>query len=162
MNYCPDWIFDACTSRAAQDFLTLEMPLNAVGKKYAGGLSEVYTEVRLEEIVAGAEDIVRFLAEVDAGDASADILRGFTYYRVKFEGLNKPRKLKSMFSSADDAVKEKKYSAEEAVKKFKAYVFAVRSDSAPIAPAGWKIEDETELEHLSAVAARPLSILDSF
>jgi len=162
MSFCPDWMFDACIARAAQDFLTFELPLMAVSKKYANGLSEAYSEVRPEEIVAGAEEIVRFLGEVDAGDAAADILRGFSYYRLKFEGFNKPRKLKSMFSSADDPVKEKKYSAEESVKKFKAYVFALRSDSAPTAPAGWKIEDETELAHLSEVASRSVNILDSF
>lgn len=162
MNYCPDWVFEACLARAAQDFLTLELPIVAICKKYSSGLSENYSEVRVEELSAGSEEIVRFLAEVEAGDAAADMLRGFSFYRIKFEGLNKPRKLKSMFSSALDPVKEKKYSAEETLKKFKAYVFALRSQSAPTAPAGWKIEDEEDLDHVAEVAKRSVNILDGF
>ena len=162
MSFCPDWIFDAVMARTAEEFLKGEMPLNALSKKYAEGLSEKYQDVQREELSAGTESIVRFLSEVDAGDVAVSLLTGFSYFRLRFETANKPRKLKSLSGAVDDPVKTKDYSADEAVKKFKAYVFAIRSDSAPVAPVGWRIEEETELQHLVEIASRSVSILDGF
>jgi len=162
MQFCPDWIFDAVMARTAEEFLAGELPLNALASKYAKGLSEKYSEVRNDELSQGVEDLVRFLNEVNAGDEAVNFLKGFSYYKLRFEGSNKPRKMKPLFGSVDEPVKVKAYSTEEAVKKFKAYVFALRSNSAPLAPAGWRIEDEGELGHLVDVASRAISILDGF
>ena len=162
MTFCPDWIFDAAMARSAEEFLAGEVPLHAIASKYAKGLSEKYSEVRIDELSQGVEDLVRFLGEVDAGDEAVNFLRGFTYFRLRFEAANKPRKLRVLFGSADDPVKVKGYSTEDTVKKFKAYVFALRSNSAPLSPAGWRIEDETDLEHLAEVASKTVSILDGF
>jgi len=162
MQFCPDWIFDAVMARTAEEFLAGELPLNALASKYAKGLSEKYSEVRSEELSRGVEDLVRFLGEVDAGDEAVNFLRGFSYFKLRFEGSNKPRKMKPLFGTVDEPVKARAYAAEETVKKFKAYVFALRSNSAPLAPAGWRIEDESELSHLAGVAARSVSLLDGF
>lgn len=162
MSFCPDWIFDAAMARAAEEFLAGALPLNTISKKYGDGLSEKYDEVRPEELSGGIESVVRFLAEVEAGDEAVNFLRGFCFFRLHFEGTNKPRKLKILFGNADDPVKSKLYSAEETLKKLKAYVFALRSNSSPLAPAGWRIEDEVDLQHLSDLASRPINILDGF
>ena len=162
MQFCPDWIFDAVMARTAEDFLAGDLPLNSLASKYSAGLSEKYSEVRNEELSQGVEDLVRFLGEVEAGDEAVNFLRGFSYFKLHFEGSNKPRKMKPLFGAVDEPVKVKAYATEETVKKFKAYVFALRSNSAPLAPAGWRIEDDNELAHLAEVASRSVSLLDSF
>jgi len=162
MQFCPDWIFDAVMARTGEEFLAGELPLNALASKYAKGLSEKYSEIRNEELSQGVEDLVRFLGEVDAGDEAVNFLRGFSYFKLRFESSNKPRKMKPLFGTVDEPVKARGYTTEETVKKFKAYVFALRSNSAPLAPAGWRIEDENELSHLAGVAARSVSLLDGF
>lgn len=162
MEFCPDWLFDAALANTAADFLKGEMPLSSLAKKYASGLSEKYDEVRVEEISAGVEEVVRFLGEVEAGEEAVNFLRGFAYFRLYFEGNNKPRKMKMLFGNIDDPVKVKSYASDEAVKKFKAYVFALRSESAPLAPPGWQAEDVKELEHFAEVASRSVSLLDGF
>ena len=67
-----------------------------------------------------------------------------------------------MFGAADDPVKLKSYSGELAVKHFKAYVFGLRSNSAPVAPAGWRLDAEENTLHIAEIARRSLSILDAF
>lgn len=162
MSFCPDWLYDAAVGRTAEEFLSAELPMQALCSKYSKGLSEKYSEIRVEEITAAVEGLLRFLGEVDAGDEAVNFLRGFSYFRLRFEGVNKPRKLKTLFGAVDDPVKVQTYSSEETIKKFKAYVFALRSNSAPLSPAGWRIEDEGDLEHLKLVASRTVSILDGF
>lgn len=162
MNYVPDWIFDALVGCVGTDYLSSDLPLQSVAKKYADGTTEKYHQVKPEEFIQAVETIVRFLDEVNAGDESVTFLRGFSYFRLHFEAKNKTRKLKPLFGAVDEPVKVKSYSSEESVKRFKAYVFALRSESAPTAPAGWGVADETDLHHIAEVASRPLSVLDSF
>lgn len=99
---------------------------------------------------------------MNAGEDAVSFLRGFSYFKVRFETASKSRKLNPLFGAVDEPVKTKSYSSEESVKKFKAYVFALRSNSAPLAPAGWSLSDEKDLTHIADVASRPLSILDGF
>lgn len=162
MQFCPDWIFDAAMSRCAEEFLASDLPVSALAKKYAAGLSEKYSEVKLEELVNGVENVVRFLDEVQAGEDAVKFLRGFCFFRLKFEAANKQRKLRPIFGAAEDPVKTQTYSAEETVKRIKAYVFALRSNSAPLAPAGWDVTQETDLPNFVEIASRSVSILDGF
>lgn len=162
MSYVPGWIFEAAVTNACREFLAADLPMNAICKKYAQGLSERYSEIRLEEFSIGIESLTRFLAEVDAGEAAVDFLNGFVFYRIHYETKSKPRKLKPLFGSVEDPVKTLEYSTEETLKKFKAYVFGLRSNAVPLAPAGWQLDDEHDLVFLNELAGRSVDFLDGF
>jgi len=162
MSYCPYWIFEIAVTRTALEFLSTDMPIIATAGKYADGLSEKYSVIDKAEIAEPAELILHFLSEVNAGEEAVTFLNGFVYFKYCFEAVNKPRKLNPIFGEADDPDKKKSFSGEDAVKHFKAYVFGLRSNSAPVAPPGWKLEAEENTLHVAAVSRRTVSILDAF
>jgi hypothetical protein len=65
-----------------------------------------------------------------------------------------------LFGSADEPVKGREHSAEEAVKSFKAYVYALRNQLVELAPAGWKMEYVEDSEVLQKLTNQNLSPLD--
>lgn len=162
VSFCPEWVFDIAVARTAQEFLATDVPMFAAAGKYSEGLEEKYAPIDKTEINDSAEQLLHFLSEVDAGEEAVTFLNGFTYFKYNFEAFNKPRKLNPMFGAADDPVKAKSYSGELAVKHFRAYVFGLRSDSAPVAPAGWRLDLEDNQLHIAEVSRRTLSILDAF
>ena len=34
MGFCPQWVFDVCCARAAQEFISLDLDLETYAKKY--------------------------------------------------------------------------------------------------------------------------------
>lgn len=158
--YCPIWIFDISVSQVACEFVSGDMGLEAFAGKYAAGLSERYDTITVEELSAPAEELLQFLAEIEAGDMAVDLIRDYAYYRLYNDGTNKPRKMKPMFGSIEDGIKTKGYSSEGALKSFRAYVFGLRSNTVKGAPAGWTLADDEHLEAFGALVAKKLSILD--
>ena len=160
MNFCPKWVFEAACVAACADFISRQIDLNTVSKSYSTVLSEFYQPLAPEEISGVIELTVRFLDELDAGEASVLMLTGFCYNKINFEQPNKARKLKGIFGSADEAVKVREHSVEAAVKSFKAYVYSLRNDIVGLAPAGWKLADVTDSEVFQKLANQNLSPLD--
>jgi len=82
------------------------------------------------------------------------------FNRLKFDGIKGERKLKGIFGNAFTGDKKKKYSVEETVKNFKAFVFAIRAGTVEKAPVGWSIknEDQEELMCLGEILAKDISI----
>ena len=160
MSFCPKWIFEAACAAAATDYLSRQLDLNTVACGYAATLSEFYQPITAEEIAGVIEPILRFLDELDAGEAAAPMVMGFCYNKINFEQPNKPRKLKGLFGSADEPVKGREHSAEAAVKSFKAYVYGLRNQLVELAPVGWKMEDVEDSEVLQKLTNQNLSPLD--
>ena len=160
MSFCPKWVFEAASVAACGDFISRQIDLATVSKSYSTVLSEFYQPVAPEEVSGVIEAIVRFLDELDAGEAAVPMLTGFCYNKINFENPNKPRKLKGIFGSADEAVKVREHGAEATVKSFKAYVYSLRNDVVGLAPAGWKLADVTESEVFQKLANQNLSPLD--
>ena len=69
--------------------------------------------------------------------------------------------MKSMFGTIESPVKVKDYSPEKVLKDFMVYVYGMRSDAIPIAPMGWRLEDDEHLEGFKKVMEKSASILDS-
>jgi hypothetical protein len=161
MSFCPNWIFDVAVGKAGHEFLATDNPLSLFAKKYAEGLTERYIEITSQEVSDSAELLLLFLNEVEAGENSAEILNGFQYFRYGFESPNKLRKLTPLFGTADEPVKLLTYSGEETLKRFKAYVFGLRSGSAPVAPSGWHLGAEPNTLHIADIARREVSIFDA-
>ena len=160
MSFCPKWIFEAACAAAAADYLNRQLDLNTVALGYAATLSEFYQSITAEEIADVIDSMLRFLDELDAGEAAAPMVMGFCYNKINFEQPNKPRKLKGLFGSADEPVKDREHSAEAAVKSFKAYVYGLRNQLVELAPVGWKMEDVEDSEVLQKLTSQNLSPLD--
>ena len=79
MSYCPRWIYDAIFAQASYDFIVSDAPLMLSAKKFVSALSAKYEPLNIEEITEGCEEMIRFLAEVDANEHAADLLRAFAF-----------------------------------------------------------------------------------
>ena len=160
MLFCPAWIFDAAVSQAALEFLKGDMPINPVAAKYAKGLSDKYQPISTDEMAISAEEFIRILDEVEAGAEATELLRGFCYFRVMHDSQLTKRNLKPLFSNIENGDKTQNYSVSSAMKRFKAYLFAWRSGSAVPADRGWSLDQVNEVAVLSALAAKPVNVLD--
>jgi hypothetical protein len=162
MMFCPKWIFELACASASADYLSRQIDLRTVAASYATVLSEFYHPISAEEVVGVVESVVRFLDELNAGEDAVPLVNGFCYHRVTYEQPKKLRKMKGLFGSADEAVKTRDYSSNEAVKSFKAYVYALRNEVAEMAPTGWKlsdVEDSAVLEKMSNQNISPLDFI---
>ena len=160
MSFCPKWVFEAACSAAAAEYLSRQLDLNTVANAYSAILSEFYQPVKPEEVAVVIEQMLRFLDELEAGETAAPLATGFCYYKITFEQLNKPRKLKGLFGSADEGVKAREHSAEATVKAFKAYIYSLRNDVVESAPPGWKLDDIDGSEVFAKIASQTISPLD--
>ena len=160
MSFCPKWVFEASCAAAATEYLSSQLDLNTVASGYAATLSEFYQPIAADEVARAIEPMLRFLDDLNAGEDAAPIVTGFCHNKVMFEQPNKPRKLKGIFGSADEPVKAREYTAESAVKSFKAYVYALRNQVVELAPVGWKLADIDESDVFKKLASQNLSPLD--
>ena len=72
MPHCPSFMFDVASARAAAEFLSSEIGLEAHSQKYSNGLLEIYEDVTLDDINFAAEGMLQFLAEIEAGEKAVD------------------------------------------------------------------------------------------
>jgi len=159
--FCPSWIFDISAARAASEFLSAELPLEALAAKYSVGLSEQYTAVTADEVGESSQLILGFLAEVEAGESAVSFINEFCHFRLYFVKVGVPRKMNPMFGSIEDAVKQKEYSGELMIKSFRTHTFNVRGNPELAAPAGWKLEDDQHLGLFGDLVRKQASLLDS-
>ena len=80
-RYCPSWVYDCVVAQSVIDFISYKVDLIQPCKKYSEGLSELYEEVSLEEMVRASELVVSFLAENQVNEDSVDLLSSFGFYR---------------------------------------------------------------------------------
>ena len=158
--HCPDFIFDVSCARVASEFLESELEMSAYSAKYFNGLSGIYSSITQDDLQRVAEEMLQFLSDIEAGENAVVLLTGFMFFRINFDGVGRPRKLKPMFGTVEDPVKELKWSVEGSSKGFRAYVFGLRSNTVPQAPTGWDLGGEEALPKLSELAKTKLSLID--
>ena len=156
---CPDWIFDISCARACILFLSQSHPFGSSGKHFCQTLNKNYEDVDPDLISELAEHMVRFLSEVDAGEDAVLFLEGFIYFRLNYESTTKPRNLKPLFGDPESGVAEVKYG--DALKRLKAYVFGLRSNTSPTPPSGWDAARDSEnLQNVNALVTTSINPLD--
>ena len=160
--YCPNWIYQISVARVVSEYLSSEMGVEAFAKKYNQGLSNSYEPIPIESFIEPAEQIIIFLGEIEAGDSAVELLNNYTYFRLYFESLNVPRKLKSIFGNIEDSVKVPLEPSDTPLKSFRAYIFGLRSGTVPTPSEGWRLEDDENVPNLSKLASQTVSILDAF
>ena len=160
MSFCPKWLFEAACGAAAADFLSHNVDLETVASSYARVLEEFYNPISPNQFGEFIGSALQFLDELNAGEAAAPMLVGFSYNKVSFEAPNKPRKMRGLLGSSDDPEKNCEYSAAVALKSFKAYIFSLRNNVVEMAPEGWSLSKVDESEVLQKLSKRSLSPLD--
>ena len=133
------------------DFILYGVDLAQTCRKFAGGLSKLFEEVSLEELVWASALVVQFLVEEKVNENSTDLLSNFSYYRFHFASKKTRRKFGGIFGTKlSDGVRE--YSGNETLKNLKAYYYETRSEVAIVGSPGWSLATQTELPDLQNVA----------
>ena len=158
--YCPQWVYAACVGLTARDFLVKDIPIDLMARRYSKALLEKYDEVNPIEISSIAEDIIRILADVEAGSDASKYLDGFIYYTINYDN-GKLRNRKPLLGSIFDGERDRFYEERDIVKMFKSYMYALRSDLSKPAPTGWKIDDEEDIDFLRDMATEEFTIFDA-
>ena len=158
--YCPQWVYAACIGLTARDFLVKDIPIDLVARKYAKSLLNKYEEINAVEMSSIAEDIIRILAEIEAGGDASMYLDGFVHHVINFDN-GKTRNRKLLLGSIFDGEKVRVYGERDIIKMFKSYMYSLRSGLSKPAPNGWKIEDEENIDFLSEMATEEFTIFDA-
>ena len=157
-NFCPEWIFSISCAQTANIFLASNNSMPAIAKNFSSGLSEKYNEVKFEEIIDVAENMLQFLSEIKAGEDAVNYLIDYIHYRTKFQASGSERKLSGMFSSAFDGEKTKDYNPKITFKIFKATIFSIKNDAIPKASPGWVITDEPDIDWLGELFIKEIDL----
>lgn len=161
-KHVPSFVFDCVAALVARRFLLSNITLSQMASYYADVLGEHYAAVDIAaELESCAEDFLRTLNEIGAENAD-EILKSFERIRMTTTDNTSPRKMKSMFSSALDGQPQKEHSVETTMKRFKAFIFLVRSKPSYYAPSDWnwsKVTDANWLGNLEDTEIDPFSFL---
>lgn len=161
-KHVPSFVFDCVAALVARRFLLSNITLSQMASFYADVLGEHYAAVDIAaELESCAEDFLRTLNEIGAENAD-EILKSFERIRMTTTDNTSPRKMKSMFSSALDGQPQKEHSVETTMKRFKAFIFLVRSKPSYYAPSDWnwsKVTDANWLGNLEDTEIDPFSFL---
>ena len=154
-RYCPSWVYDCVVAQSVIDFISYKVDLIQPCKKYSEGLSELYEEVSLEEMVRASELVVSFLAENQVNEDSVDLLSSFGFYRFYYVSKDKKRKFGGLFGSSnkDDS---RNYSGNLTLKSLHAYYFERRSSVHILGSPGWTLATQTEIPEFKKIATQSL------
>ena len=157
---CPDWIFDILSARVCVQFLAESHPLELSSNHFIDQVTSSYDAIDPKLVAETAEHMVRFLAEVDAGEEAVNVLNDFIYFRINYETTTKKRNLKPLFGNPEDGAALIKHS--DSLKRFKAYVFGLRSNNSPTPPPGWDAARNSEnlpiVQRLVSTSINPLDL----
>ena len=158
---CPEWIFDITCSRVCILYLSDSHPLESSSNLFCEQLCKNYSAVDPKLVSEIAEYMARFLNEINAGQDAVVFLNQYIYYRLNFESNIKARNLKPLFGKVEEGVAEAKHNM--GMKRFKAYVFGLRSNNSPTPPTGWDVVQNTEnlliVRDLVSTSINPLDLL---
>ena len=138
-------------AQVVNDYILYGVDLLQPCKKFSTGLSTVYEEVSLEELVRAAELAIQFLHEHRVNEESVDFMSSFAFFRFYYSSKNKRRKFGSLVKS-DIADGEREYTGNETLKSLKAYFYEKRSEVHIAGSPGWSLATQTEVPELSDMA----------
>ena len=150
-KYCPSWVYDCVVAQVVNDYILYGVDLMQPCKKFSFGLSKIYEDVSLEELVRAAEMVVKFLHEHKINDESVDLLCSFAFFRFHYSSKNRRRKFGG-FIKSDISDHLREYTGNETLKSLKAYFFEKRSEVHIAGSPGWSLATQTEVPELGEIA----------
>ncbi len=160
--YCPDWMFDVIVARTASEYIKGHLDLSIYAQKYSQEISKNFMPIGTVEIAFPAEDMLRFLDKIEAGDLAVSLLHDFSHFRLYYIAQGRERKLNPFFGHVEDGVREKAYSDSNNGAQFRSFVFSIRSKLIARAPDAWKLEEDENFPFLSELVKYEITALDIF
>ena len=157
-SYIPEWVFNLSCGMIASEFLTKNLTLHVISKKYSESISKEYNLVDPESFEEVAEQFLLLLNELEVGPQSIDFLNGYCCYKLNFVNPKTRRNLKGIFNKELKGTSSIEYSKPKALKTFKAYIFSQRSGQMEFAPAGWTIDKDITIDFLNAIPGTEIGI----
>ena len=158
-QYCPEWIYDCFVSQSVSDAIQFDTPIISPCKKFSEGLSELYEEVSVEEMLRASELVIEFLHENRVNTDSTDLLSNFAFYRFYYTSKARKRKLSGILSD-DHGTRTRNYTSGQTIKNLKAYYYEKRSDVHLAGSPGWSLTTQVELPKLREIAKRSASKIE--
>ena len=156
--FCPDWVLAVSCSEAARRFVIDDLPLDGISRYFSKGLSKHYEDAVPEKLSEVAEEILRFLAEIEENDPD-NVCLSFSYNQINFLPDRQPRKMKGLFRNAFDPQKEE-IKIKEILRLYKTFVFNYRSYDDYRKPTNWSFKDEEELDWFGELLTEEVTFLD--
>ena len=160
MKFTPDWVLKLTCGCAAINFVMGQLPLRSYINRYAKDLLLIYEDAKGEKIEQITQGMLYFLASFESDD-HMEYVEAFMYNVINFEQNGQRRKLKSLFKSALDPAKTET-SESDALKQFKNFVFALRTDQKLAPPEDWKLANSKGIDTLLKIYTQQVRVIDAF
>ena len=157
-RFMPDWVLGCTCAHITIRFVNSTIPLQAFANKYSKPLSEKYADASSKKLMGISQDMLYFLATFESSNHMA-IVESYMFNSLNFTKKGRKRKIKTLFGSALDA-KEQATTHQASVRRFKNFVFQLRSNDKYNAPEGWNLREEQGIDWLLDIYEQNVIAMD--
>ena len=154
----PDWVLGCTCAHITIRFVNSTIPLEAFANKYSKSLSEKYVDASSKKLMGISQDMLYFLATFESSN-HMDVVESYMFNSLNFTKRGRKRKIKTLFGSALDA-KEQATTHQASVRRFKNFVFQLRSNDKYNAPEGWNLREEQGIDWLLDIYEQNVIAMD--
>ena len=154
----PDWVLGCTCAHITIRFVNSTIPLEAFANKYSKSLSEKYVDASSKKLMGISQDMLYFLATFESSNHMS-VVESYMFNSLNFTKRGRKRKIKTLFGSALDA-KEQATTHQASVRRFKNFVFQLRSNDKYNAPEGWNLREEQGIDWLLDIYEQNVIAMD--
>jgi len=154
----PDWVLGCTCAHITIRFVNGTIPLEAFANKYSKSLSEKYVDASSKKLMGISQDMLYFLATFESSNHMG-VVESYMFNSLNFTKRGRKRKIKTLFGSALDA-KEQATTHQASVRRFKNFVFQLRSNDKYNAPEGWNLREEQGIDWLLDIYEQNVIAMD--
>jgi len=154
----PDWVLGCTCAHITIRFVNSTIPLEAFANKYSKSLSEKYVDSSSKKLMGISQDMLYFLATFESSNHMG-VVESYMFNSLNFTKRGRKRKIKTLFGSALDA-KEQATTHQASVRRFKNFVFQLRSNDKYNAPEGWNLREEQGIDWLLDIYEQNVIAMD--
>ena len=157
-RFMPDWVLGCTCAHITIRFVNSTIPLEAFANKYSKSLSEKYVDASSKKLMGISQDTLYFLATFESSNHMG-VVESYMFNSLNFTKRGRKRKIKTLFGSALDA-KEQATTHQASVRRFKNFVFQLRSNDKYNAPKGWNLREEQGIDWLLDIYEQNVIAMD--
>ena len=157
-RFMPDWVLGCTCAHITIRFVNGTIPLEAFANKYSKSLSEKYVDASSKKLMGISQDMLYFLATFESSNHMG-VVESYMFNSLNFTKRGRKRKIKTLFGSALDA-KEQATTHQASVRRFKNFVFQLRSNDKYNAPEGWNLREEQGIDWLLDIYEQNVIAMD--
>ena len=157
-RFMPDWVLGCTCAHITIRFVNSTIPLEEFANKYSKSLSEKYVDASSKKLMGISQDMLYFLATFESSNHMG-VVESYMFNSLNFTKRGRKRKIKTLFGSALDA-KEQATTHQASVRRFKNFVFQLRSNDKYNAPEGWNLREEQGIDWLLDIYEQNVIAMD--